>query len=117
MVGPWQHRPFTFRALAKTYGQMWLRCDVCRRYTRLKLAGLHDVDYRTKTFSCSVCGSEAYFCLVEPTKEFGMHDYRLDEVEKPKRHPAATRRLTEPPRRPISSHGGELPGSKIDGRR
>ena len=59
----------TFRALAKTYGQMWLRCDVCRRYARLKLRGLHDVDYRTKTFSCSVCGSEAYFCLIEPTKE------------------------------------------------
>jgi hypothetical protein len=69
MVGPWPHRAFTFRALSKTYGQMWLRCDVCRRYARLKLAGLHDVDYRTKTFSCSVCGSEAYFSLVEPTKE------------------------------------------------
>ena len=27
----------------------WPRCDVCRRYARLKLAGLHDVDYRTKT--------------------------------------------------------------------
>jgi hypothetical protein len=83
MVGPWPYRAFTFRALSKTYGQMWLRCDVCRRYARLKLAGLHDVDYRTKTFSCSVCGSEAYFCLVEPIKEFGMHDVRLDEVEKP----------------------------------
>jgi hypothetical protein len=68
MVGPWPHRAFTFRALSKTYGQMWLpktygqmwlRGDVCRRYARLKLAGLHDVDYRTKTFSCSVCGSEA----------------------------------------------------------
>src|SRR5580704_10610485 len=82
MVGPWPYRAFTFRALSRTYGQMWLRCDVCRRYGRLKLAGLHDVDYRTKTFSCSVCGSEAYFCLVEPTKEFGMHDYRLDETEK-----------------------------------
>jgi hypothetical protein len=44
----------TRSALSKTYGQMWLRCDVCRRYARLKLAGLHDVDYRTKTFSCSV---------------------------------------------------------------
>jgi hypothetical protein len=94
-----------------------LRCDVCRRYARLKLAGLNDVDYRTKTFSCSVCGSEAYFCLVEPTKEFGMHDYRLDEVEKPERHPAATKRFSEPPRRSISSQGGELPGRKFDGRR
>ena len=72
MVGPWPHRPFTFRALSKTYGQMWLRCDVCRRYARLKLAGLHDVDYRTKTFSCSRCGSEAYFCLVEPIHEKAM---------------------------------------------
>ena len=96
MVGPWPYRcSHTFRALSKTYGQMWLRCDVCRRYARLKLAGLHDVDYRTKTFSCSACGSEAYFCLIEPTKEFGMHDYRLDEIEKPERRPAATRRLTE----------------------
>jgi hypothetical protein len=112
MVGPWPYRAFTFRALSKTYGQMWLRC-----YARLKLAGLHDVDYRTKTFSCSVCGSEAYFCLVEPTKEFGMHDYRLDERETPERHPAATKRLTEPPRRLISSAGRELPGRKINGRR
>jgi hypothetical protein len=53
MVGPWPYRAFTFRALSKTYGQVWLRCDVCRRYARLKLAGLHDVDYRAKTFSRS----------------------------------------------------------------
>jgi hypothetical protein len=71
MVEPWPHRPFTFRALSKTYGQMWLRCDVCRRYARLSLAGLHDVDYRTKSFSCSRCGFEAYFCLVEPITEYG----------------------------------------------
>ena len=117
MVGPWPHRAFTFRALSKTYGQMWLRCDVCRRYARLNLAGLHDVDYRTKTFSCSRCGGEAYFCLVEPITEYGMADYRVDEVEKPERHPDAVRRLTEPPRRSISSRGGEQPGRKIDGRR
>ena len=48
---------------------MWLRCDIYRRYARLTLAGLHDVDYRSKAFSCSLCGSEAYFCLVQPTKE------------------------------------------------
>jgi MinD superfamily P-loop ATPase len=53
---------------------MLLRCDVCRRYVRLKLAGLHDIDYRTKTFSCSQCGAEAYFCPVEPIKETGMED-------------------------------------------
>jgi hypothetical protein len=96
---------------------MWLRCDVCRRYARLKLAGLHDVDYRTKTFSCSVCGSEAYFCLIEPITEYCMTDYRLDEVEKPERHPDAVKRLTDRPRLPISSEGGELPGRKMHGRR
>jgi hypothetical protein len=113
MVGPWPHRAFTFRALSKTYGQMWLRCDVCRRYARLNLAGLHDVDYRTKTFSCSRCGGEAYFCLVEPITEYGMADYRLDEVEKPERHLEAVKRLTEPPRRPISSRGDELPRPQV----
>jgi hypothetical protein len=111
------HRAYTFRALSKTYGQMWLRCDICRRYARLKLAGLHDVDYRTRTFSFSVCGSEAYFCLVEPTTEFGMHDYRLDEVDKSERHPATTKRITKPSWRLVSSTDGELPGRKMDGRR
>src|SRR5713101_1613357 len=99
MVGPWPHRPFTFRALSKTYGQMWLRCDVCRRYARLNLAGLHDVDYRTKTFSCSRCGAEAWMCVVEPIKESGL-DYCLDEVPDPERHPKVIKRLTAPPRRP-----------------
>jgi hypothetical protein len=86
---------------------MWLRCDVCRRYARLKLAGLHDVDYRTKTFSCSVCGSEAYFCLVEPITEYGMADYWVDEVEKPERrqapHGAAAALDIEPGRRAARS--------------
>src|SRR5258708_31458317 len=117
MVGPWPHHAFTFRALSKTYGQMWLRCDVCRRYARLKLAGLHDVDYGTKTFSCSVCGSEAYFCLIEPTKELGMQDYWLGEREAPERHAAATNRLTEPPGRPMPSMDGDRPGRRIDGLR
>ena len=117
MVGPWPHRPFTFRALARTYGPMWLRCDVCRRYARLKLAGLQDVDSRTKTFSCSQCGGEARFCVVEPIRERGMEDYRLDERQHPERHPAALKRLTEPPRRPAASPGGELPGRTSKGRR
>lgn len=63
MVSPWPFKPYTFRALTKTFGAMWLRCDVCRRHARLKLTGLHDIDYRTKTFSCSKCGSEAYLGL------------------------------------------------------
>jgi Ser/Thr protein kinase RdoA (MazF antagonist) len=50
MVGPWPHRAFTFRALFKTYGQMWLRCDVCRGYAPLRLGGLHDVDFGVQLF-------------------------------------------------------------------
>jgi hypothetical protein len=46
-----------------------------------------------------------------------MEDYRLDVREAPVRHPAAVRRLTEPPRHPISNSGGELPGRKVDRRR
>jgi len=45
-----------YRALRKTFGAMWLRCDVCRRYAPLSLGGLQEVDYRSKTFSCSQLG-------------------------------------------------------------
>ena len=117
MVGPWPHRAYTFRALSKTYGPIRLRCDVCRRYARLNLASLYDVDSQTKTFTCSQCGAEAYFCVIEPIKDRGMGDYRLDERGAPERHSAATKRLIEPPRHPIPTRGGELPGRKIDGRR
>jgi len=118
MVGPWPYRAYTFRALSKTYGPMWLRCDACRRYACLRLRGLHDVDYRDKTFSCSRCGAEASLCLVEPVKETGMTDYLLDVVDVPQRHPEATRRLTgQGRRRSVSMGGGELPGRKLDPRR
>jgi hypothetical protein len=117
MVGPWPYRAFTCRAPSKTYGQMWLRCDVCRRYARLKLAGLHDVDYRTKTFSCSICGADGAVALEEPCKDSGMEDYRLDQRVGPKHHPAAVKRMTEPKRRSYRHVGGELPGRKIDGPR
>ena len=117
MVGPWPHRAYTFRALSTTYGQMWLRCDVCRRYARLKLAGLHDADYRTKTFSCSICGADGAIALEEPCKDTGMKDYRLDQRVDPQHHPAAMKRLSEPKRPAYRCVGGELPGRKIDGRR
>ena len=119
MVGPAPFEAYTFRALAKTFGTLWLRCDVCRRYATLKLAGLHDVDYRTKSFSCSRCGTEAYLCVVNPSHETGMEDYRLDELDQPQHHPDAVRRLTGADRRaPIDfSRRGEQPGRKVDPRR
>ena len=89
MTSAWPDKPFTFRALKATFGQMWLRCDVCRRYAPLNMAGLYDVDYRTKTFSCSRCGGAAWSCVVEPIKERGMEDYHLIRC----RVPSATQRL------------------------
>jgi len=46
MVGSWPHRPFTFRALAKTDGQMWTVAMSAGRYARLKLRGCM-TGYRT----------------------------------------------------------------------
>lgn len=118
MVGLWPHKPFTFRAIRKTFGPTWVRCDVCRRYARLVVApALLDVDYRTKTFSCSACGAEAYACVIEPTKESGMADYRLDQRRRPERHPRAAQRLTGPTQPNVNHAGGELPGRKTDPRR
>ena len=116
MVSAWPSTPYTFRALRKTFGAMWLRCDACRRYAPLRLAGLHDVDHRTRSFSCSACGAAATLCVVEPTRERGMEDYRLDERERPARHPEAVRRLTGQTS-PRSRAGGELPGRCLKGRR
>jgi hypothetical protein len=42
-------------------------------------------------------------CVVEPVKERGMQDYRLDEIEDPQRHAAAVDRLT-----------GKQAGRKVD---
>ena len=106
------------RALRKTFGALWLGCDVCRRYAPLSIGGLQEVDYRSKTFSCSQCGSEAYLAVIEPIKEAGMQDYRLDTIERPERHATAVDRFTgRGLRTPVDYSGGELPGRKIDGRR
>ena len=94
------------------------RCDVCRRYVPLKIGGLQNIDYRTKTFSCSKCGAAAYVAIIEPIKETGMEDYRLDEMEAPQWHPIAVERLTGRHRSGRVDHsGGELPGRKVDPRR
>ena len=118
MTGAWPHKPYTFRALRKTFGAMWVRCDVCRRYAPLSIGGLQEVDYRSKTFSCSQCGSEAYLAVIEPIKEAGRKDYLLDHRDDPERHPTAVDRVTGGRRSASVDHsGGELPGRKVDGRR
>lgn len=118
MVSPWPGKPYTFRALRETFGPLFVRCDVCRRFVRLRLAGLQDTDYRTKTFSCSLCGGAGYLAIEDPTTESGMTDYRLDEREGVERHPATVSRLTRSPLRPpIANSTGELPGRSLAGRR
>jgi hypothetical protein len=61
MVDPFKGMPYRFGALHKTFGRLYVRCDVCPRFALLQLGRnkLSDVDYRTKRFSCSVCGDEA----------------------------------------------------------
>jgi hypothetical protein len=89
-----------------------------RRYERLQVAESFDVDYRSKTFSCSVCGGPAWLCVVEPTTERGMEDYRLDERDRPVQHPATVDRPGQIKRRRIDFSGrGEQPGRKSDSRR
>jgi hypothetical protein len=117
MVGRFPGVPYSFGALRKTFGPHWIRCDVCRRYARLLLRELRDVDYRTKTFSCSICGADGAVTLNEPCKDRGMEDYRLDQRVDPQHHPAAVKRLAKSSRQAARPVSGELPGRKIDGRR
>ena len=92
MVGPWPHRPYSFRALRATFGEMWLRCDFCRRFAALRIPReLRDHDYRRFRFSCSKCGGEATHCVIHPHKD-GYPDYREDQPN-PRRHPAAEERM------------------------
>ena len=83
MVGPFPGVPYSFGALRQTYGPLFVRCDVCRRYARLYLADIRDTDYRTKTFSCCRCGTDGALAITEPSTETGMTDYQLDQVEGP----------------------------------
>jgi hypothetical protein len=98
MVGPFSGVPYSFGALRQTFGPLFVRCDVCRRYARLYLAEIRDTDYRTKTFSCSRCGADGALALSEPNTETGMTDYQLDQVEGPQHHPAAVDRLNSTPK-------------------
>jgi hypothetical protein len=69
MIGPLCGVPYSFGALRKAFGPLWIRCDGCRRYARLFIRELRNVDYRTKTFSCSICGNDGAMALDEPCKD------------------------------------------------
>jgi hypothetical protein len=117
MVDRFPGKPFSFGALRKIFGPLYLRCDICRRFALLQL-GARDVDYRTKRFSCCVCGEEAWLTVTDPRTERGMGDYRLDQREQPERHPRTVERRTANSRQSsVDLTGGELPGRQVDGRR
>jgi hypothetical protein len=80
---------YTFGALRETFGPLYVRCDICRRHVKLPMAGLRDVDYRRRTFSCTRCGPPGYLAISDPVTEKGMEDYRLDPVAETTRHPDA----------------------------
>src|SRR5262245_7674848 len=120
MVDRFKGIPYSFGALRETFGPLYMRCHLCRRFALLQLGPhkLRDVDSRTRRFSCSKCGAEAWLTVTNPTTERGMEDYRLDQREDPQRHLAAAARLLDPPRRQSVDHsGGELPDRKVDPRR
>ena len=118
MAGHSSALPRTFAELQETFGPLYVRCDICRRHIRLELGGLRDLDYRSRTFSCSVCGGSGSLAIIDPTTQAGTQDYRFDPITDPPRHRAAVVRLTSSPRRPEPvRHNGELPGRKIDLRR
>jgi hypothetical protein len=98
MVGPFRRVPYSFGVLRKTFGPLFVSCNVCRRYARLYLAEIRDTDYRTKSFSCCRCETDGALAITEPNTETGMTDYQLDQVEEAQRHPAAVDRLTGLPR-------------------
>lgn len=56
MSGPWHHPPGTLRALLATFGQRYVICQPCRRYTPMRVA-TKDLDRKFDPcpFRCSMC--------------------------------------------------------------
>ena len=95
MVGRPPFTPYTFRALKEVFGELYARCDVCRRYAVLyPTTDLAARDSRRTTFGCCVCGAEGASTVTRPDTEQGMEDYRRDNRDNPRRHPAEMRRFT-----------------------
>ena len=94
MVGPWPHRPLHLARSPRPANRCGSAATYCRRYARLYLAEIRDTDYRTKTFSCSRCGTDGALAITDPNTETGMTDYQLGRVEWSQHHPGAIGRLT-----------------------
>jgi hypothetical protein len=93
VVGLPPFKPYTFRAVQQVLGDSFVCCWSCRRYVRLRIAGIADRDTRRTTFSCARCGNEGATTLDDPAKDPALADMKLDPVDNPTRHPRAVSRL------------------------
>lgn len=85
------YTPGTFRACQWADGQMYVRCNACRRYVELRMTpDLAERQVRRTTFSCTECGGEGALTGDDPARR----GYRLDPRDHPRRHPLAVARLT-----------------------
>lgn len=76
MTAAWPCKPFTFRGLRKTFGAMWVRCDICRglcaaEHWQPSGRGLSEQDVQLLAMR-----QRGYSSMTEPIKEAGMQDYR-----------------------------------------
>jgi len=120
MVERFPGKPFSFGALRKTFGPLYLRCDICRRFALLQLGGARAARRGLPHQTLQLLGlwRRTWLTVTDPRTERGMSDYRLDQREQPERHPRTVERLTGNRRQSsVDLTGGELPGRKVYARR
>ena len=64
MAGPNPYKLHSFGELRAVFGPLWVRCDACRRFRRLRVTlALRDRDHRYQRFRCSRCGGPGWVAL------------------------------------------------------
>jgi hypothetical protein len=122
MVDPFRGVPYGFGALPKTFGPLSGR-STCGATS---VAATRTSTWPSCETSITGPGPLAAQCaapgaaltVTDPTTVTGMGDYRLDQRDRPERHPRTVDRLTGNRRRSsVDQASCELPGRKIDPRR
>jgi hypothetical protein len=70
-LAPWSVPSVAYPIASAHFAKSSGPCGSGVMSARLHLGKLRDVDYRTKTFSCSICGSNGAMALDEPVKTPG----------------------------------------------
>ena len=80
MAGPNPYKLHSFGELRAVFGPLWVRCDACRRFRRLRVTlALRDRDHRYQRFRCSRCSGPGWVALERPDIEPKMQDYLEDK--------------------------------------